>query len=156
MRRSDEEQNAGGLRWCQLFQTAPWPSLPSLQVWATLSDADRRVQEQRYEEEKRLLSASQGGEQRPLEAQELQGRQTGDEQWRRARGELGSSEPAPAAAAAAAPSRSAAATDPAAAVSTASATNTSSPTPAANDVATSTSTDNTQSDNPFSKLVNKP
>jgi hypothetical protein len=64
------------------------------QVWAGMSDdVHRRVLSQRYAVEKQALwadtSEAAAAEGRQLESQELMGRQTGDESWRRQRGELG-------------------------------------------------------------------
>ena len=74
------------------------------QVWAGMpDDVHRRTLMQRYEDEKRTLwSDEAAGESRPLASQELMGRQTGDERWRRQRGELGDAAAATAAATAAA------------------------------------------------------
>lgn len=64
------------------------------QVWAGMpDDVHRRALSQRYAIEKHTLwadtSEAAAAENRPLETQELLGRQTGDESWRRQRGELG-------------------------------------------------------------------
>lgn len=63
--------------------------LLSFQLWAPLSAVEQQARRVQYEAE-RLMLLQGDGPARPLAEQEQQGRQTGDEQWRRQRGELGS------------------------------------------------------------------